>query len=141
VTVDAYGDLFIVDNNRIWEAEVGGIITSVATGFNVPEGVAEDAYGNLFIADSYNNVVRKVVFQGPSIVLTNIAAGSDGNYDVVVTTSHGSVTSSVTAAEFERQSDSGARCATSIHRDPDYRLRPSGDDQSHPADCVAACHN
>jgi hypothetical protein len=58
--------------------------------------VAEDAYGNLFIADSYNNVVRKVVFQGPSIVLTNIAAGSDGNYDVVVTTSHGSVTSSVT---------------------------------------------
>ena len=70
VTVDAYGDLFIVDNNRIWEAEVGGIITSVATGFNVPEGVAEDAYGNLFIADSYNNVVRKVVFQGPSIVLT-----------------------------------------------------------------------
>ncbi len=110
VVVDPYGDLFIADsgNNRIREVGANGIINTVAGGgsggdggaatnasLNQPHGMALDAYGNLFIADASNNRIRKVVFQGPTLVLTNVAPGNAGSYDVVVTSTHGSAVSSV----------------------------------------------
>jgi hypothetical protein len=54
-----------------------------------------DAYGNLFIADTVNHRIRQVVFQGPTLALTNVGAGNAGSYHVVVTGPHGSVASSV----------------------------------------------
>ncbi len=79
VAVDSAGDLFIADsgNNVIREVNhVTGVITTVAgngssgysgngeaaTGaeLNDPVGVAVDAAGNIFIADSGNNVIREV---------------------------------------------------------------------------------
>jgi len=77
VTVDAQGNVFIVDtsNNRVRKVS-GGIITTVAgngvAGFsgdggqatsaqlNFPRQVAVDAQGNLYIADTVNHRVRKV---------------------------------------------------------------------------------
>ena len=77
LAVDKSGALYIADglNNRIRKVS-GGVITTVAgngtagfTGDNAaatsaelsnPTGVAVDASGNLYIADSGNNVVRKV---------------------------------------------------------------------------------
>ena len=61
------------------------------------EGIAEDASGNLYIANPNLNCVYKVVFQGPNLLLTNLTAGFDGNYDVIVTGSQGSVTSQMFA--------------------------------------------
>jgi len=88
LAVDAAGDVFIADagNNRIREIAVGGIITTVA-GNGVPgfagdggpavsaelsgvAGVAVDAAGNLFIADSGNNRIRKVT---PAGIITTVA--------------------------------------------------------------------
>ena len=78
VAVDASGNLFIADsyNNRVRVVLPGGTITTVAgngeLGFSGdggpatsaelsgPEGVALDASGNLFIADSGNGRIRKV---------------------------------------------------------------------------------
>ena len=40
---------------------------------NVPNGVAVDAYGNLFIADYYNNRVREV---GTNGIITTVDNGS-----------------------------------------------------------------
>jgi hypothetical protein len=79
VAVDASGDLFIADtgNNRIREVvqATGNIITVAGTGtagysgdggaataaqLNSPEGVAVDASGDLFIADTGNHCIRKV---------------------------------------------------------------------------------
>src|ERR1022692_1650325 len=117
VVVDANGNLFIADsyNNRIREVDTNGIIMTVAgngtNGFSgdggsatsaklyEPSGVAVDAAGHLFIADVFNDrirkVVRKIIILGPSIVLNDIGFVNAGAYDVVVSGSYGSVTSSI----------------------------------------------
>jgi trimeric autotransporter adhesin len=77
VAVDAFGNIYISDtyNNRIRKVS-SGIITTVAgngnknysgnngpatsASLNTPYGVALDASGNLYIADYYNNRIRKV---------------------------------------------------------------------------------
>lgn len=78
VAVDAQGDVFIADtfNNRILKVTARGKVLAVAgTGkagysgdggsaarasLNMPTGLALDAKGNLYIADSANNLVRRV---------------------------------------------------------------------------------
>jgi sugar lactone lactonase YvrE len=82
VFVDSAGSLFIADssNNRIRKVDANGIITTVAgngtRGFagdggpatsaqlSSPSGVFVDSAGNLFIADSSNNRIRKVDTNG-----------------------------------------------------------------------------
>jgi len=113
VALDAYGDLFIADygNNHLREVSTNGIITTVAgvgssgvwgnglPATNVvvnPYGVAMDACGNLFIAERGSDLIRKVGnTQGPALVLNNLGAANVGNYQVVVTSASGSVTSNV----------------------------------------------
>ena len=88
VTVDTSGNLFIADlgNNVIRKVDTNGIITTVAgngtagfsgdggpaTNANLfwPSGVAVDASGNLFIADTYNELIRKVDTNG---IITTVA--------------------------------------------------------------------
>lgn len=79
LAVDAAGDLFIADsvNNRVRrvDATTGVITTAAGTGvagfsgdagpatsaeLYQPRGLAVDAKGNLFIADTYNSAVRRV---------------------------------------------------------------------------------
>jgi sugar lactone lactonase YvrE len=98
VAVDSAGNLFIADlvNHCIRKVTAGGVISTVAgtgkMGFsgdgalatsaqlNYPAGVAVDASGNLFIADSGNNRVRKVTPGGViSTVAGNGLAGFSGD--------------------------------------------------------------
>jgi uncharacterized protein (TIGR03437 family) len=80
--VDSAGDLFIADtlNHRIAKVTPNGIISTVAgtgqPGFgpdgsaavsaalNTPRGLAVDDNGNIFIADTGNNVIRQVMPDG-----------------------------------------------------------------------------
>jgi hypothetical protein len=114
VTLDSYGNLFIADqgNNRVRKVDTNGIITTVAgngtTGYSGdggaatnaslynPISVAVDAAGNLFVTDDVNERIRKITnTQGPALALNNVNAANAGSYQVVVTGSGGSVTSSV----------------------------------------------
>ena len=92
VAVDASGNLFIADtgSNRICEVSRDGSITLFAGGgetmdfgggvpatsarLNAPTGVAVDAFGNLFIADTGNNRICKV--DGDPMIIT-VAGGLD----------------------------------------------------------------
>ncbi len=79
LAVNSSGDIFIVDsgNNQVLEVDPAtGVLTTFAgTGtsgysgdggaatkatLNLPDGIAVDSQGNLFIADTQNNVIREV---------------------------------------------------------------------------------
>jgi sugar lactone lactonase YvrE len=94
VVVDGSGRLYIADfgNNRVRRVDTSGRITTVAgngkQGFsgeggkatkaklNAPSGLALDHSGNLYIADSGNNRVRKV--NGPGKIITVAGTGKGG---------------------------------------------------------------
>ena len=114
VAVDAFGEIFIADsiNHRIREVNPAGIITTVAgngmagysgdggaatnASLNTPYGVAVDASGNLFIADTNNHRIRAVGLAGsPTFSLNNVTTNNSGSYSVIISSPYGSVTSSV----------------------------------------------
>ena len=95
VAVDATGSLYIAEefNHRIRKVSPGGIITTVAgngvPGFsgdggpatgaslNQPQGVAVDAAGNLYIADTLNQRIRKV---SPAGIITTVAGNGNSGF-------------------------------------------------------------
>jgi sugar lactone lactonase YvrE len=92
VALDAKGNLYIADtaNNRIRRMDTSGIIATVAGGgsggdggaatnasLNGPSGVALDAFGNLYIADTENCRIRKLDTNG---IITTVAGNGDLSY-------------------------------------------------------------
>jgi streptogramin lyase len=56
--------------------------TNTDAQFNYPAGIAVDATGNLYVADFYNNAIRKVAPSGANWVVTTVAGnGSRGTAD------------------------------------------------------------
>jgi len=96
VAVDAAGNLYIADtsNDRIRKVSNGVITTVVGTGtlgfagdngpatyaeLSAPNGVAVDPAGNLYIADTGNNRIRKVTNGVITTVAGNGTAGLSGD--------------------------------------------------------------
>jgi sugar lactone lactonase YvrE len=98
VSLDSIGNLFIVDpaKHRVRKVDTNGVITTVAgngtNGFSgdggtatnaqlsSPQGVAVDTTGNLFIADTSNNRIRKVDTSGSIMTVAGQAtAGNSGD--------------------------------------------------------------
>ena len=81
VVSDPAGNLFVGDASSIRRVSPDGLVTIVAggdasgaadgvgsqAGFSVIAGLALDAYGNLYVADANNNLVRKVSTTGYTI--------------------------------------------------------------------------
>ena len=96
VALDSAGDLYIGDfgNSRIREVDASGAITTVAGNgtqgysgdngpatsaeLNRPGGVAVDGAGNLYIADIYNQRIRKVDASG---TITTVAGNGTAGYN------------------------------------------------------------
>jgi DNA-binding beta-propeller fold protein YncE len=72
VAVDSAGAVYIGGEDSLINKVDAGVISLVATGLNVPAGVAIDRAGNLYIADSHSHRVRKVAPNGAA----SIFAGS-----------------------------------------------------------------
>lgn len=102
LAVEPSGSFLIADseNNAIREVDTNGIITTAVgtalnAGLSKPLGVAVDPVGNIFIADSYNHRIREVPVQGATYSMNNLAGTNSGDYDVVITSPYGSITSQV----------------------------------------------
>jgi sugar lactone lactonase YvrE len=98
VALDAAGDLFIADsgNNCVRKVDTNGIITTVAGNGNIgysgdggaatsaqlasPTGVAVDSTGNLYIADFYNSLVRKVDTNGTITTFAGLVTNGSPQY-------------------------------------------------------------
>ena len=77
VTIDSFGNLFVADsyNHKIRKISTDGTVSTIAgTGvvgstdgalnlakFNYPQGITIDSSGNLYVADTTNNKIRKIV--------------------------------------------------------------------------------
>jgi len=86
VAVDAAGGVYISDATAIWQVPLGGALAKLADGLNAPRGMTLNADGDLLIAESGANVIRRLT---PSGVLTTIAgtgtAGFSGDGYVATT--------------------------------------------------------
>jgi hypothetical protein len=98
VAVDSQGRLFVADqfNSLIRLITPAGTIWNVTTiagqttagfsdglgasaQFDAPSGVAVDTNGNVYVADLFNNAIRKLVPSGANWLVSTISGGPGGN--------------------------------------------------------------
>jgi sugar lactone lactonase YvrE len=111
VAVDAAGNIFVADtgSNTIRKIDPSGIVTTFAgsngvagasdglatkAGFNCPGGVAADASGNIYVADTCNNTIRKITAAGVVSTLAGVAGrigSTNGPSSLALFTHPGSV--------------------------------------------------
>lgn len=90
IAVDASGNVYVADsgNNAIRKITMPGVVVSTLAGsglvgaannavgtsasFDNPNGVAVDAAGNVYVADTYNNLIRKVTPTGAVSTLSGV---------------------------------------------------------------------
>lgn len=95
VTLDNSGNIYIADqqNNRVRKISTSGVITSIAgngtggfsgdggaataAGLSFPTGVLVDGSGNIYIADQFNNRVRKINTSG---IISTVAGTGASTY-------------------------------------------------------------
>ncbi len=155
IAIDASGNLYIADseNNLIRKINHAGDVTTLAgsgsagtdngaaetASFGQPYGVALDASGNLYVADTYNNLIRKITqsaytitpalpaglsFDGATGTIsgTPTAASAATTYTVTVANSGGSSTATISIAVKNPQTISFGTLASKTYGDATFDL-------------------
>ncbi len=90
VAADRQGNIYVTDsgNNTIRKITPGGTVTTIAgqirvkgsadgpgtnASFNLPTGIAVDTNGNLYVADEFNDTIRKIAPVGTNWVVSTLA--------------------------------------------------------------------
>jgi hypothetical protein len=100
VAVDSTGNIYVADsgNNTIRKITPSGVVVTIAGSilspgaadgmgssaqFNGPRGVAVDGVGNIYVADTFNHTIRKIMPMGTNWVVSTVAglAGVYGSAD------------------------------------------------------------
>ncbi|MYG02134.1 MAG: hypothetical protein F4173_07605 [Acidobacteriia bacterium] len=94
LALDSAGNIVFIDSNRVWELNAAGLIEKLAgTGmsgnlgdggasseasFAYPQGIAVDAVGNVYVADTWNHRVRRID-AATGVIETIAGTGEDGD--------------------------------------------------------------
>lgn len=105
VQIDGSGNIFVADysNNAIRKISTAGVVstfagsttngntgayanaTGTAARFNTPTGIAQDAAGNFYIADYFNNDIREITPAGVVTIVAGSTSQAAGTTDGIAT--------------------------------------------------------
>ena len=132
IAVDASGNVFVADANNqvIRKITPSGTVTTYAgngdqgfangpatsASFNSPKGVAVDASGNVYVADTGNNLIRQISLSGEVTTVAGSGSAGSNNGNVAVATFNQPVSVAVDASGILYVADYGNNLIRKITR-------------------------
>ena len=97
IAIDSSGTFYVTENYKIRKITSAGVVSTLAgsgssgstdgiataASFNLLRGIAVDSSGTLYVADAFNNKIRKITSAG--VVSTLAGSGSSGSTDGIGT--------------------------------------------------------
>jgi sugar lactone lactonase YvrE len=145
--VDTSGNLFIADtaNQVVRKVSASGMITTVASGLNSPEGVAVNSSGDLYVADYatedgcceivYSGRIVKMTADGNTAILTSGAPGLESPRGMAVDATGAVLVADAIADRVWKVSAGGVLSVASGYGFGEYECPSSGYPDRNPLIC------